>query len=83
MTAHREHKVDGEEEDRCRVVNSERDQVDDPEERVWHHRLENERGCSGVGLRDLATKRLLHASRDPKDTPADEHRAYEVEQDDY
>ena len=64
------------------MVDSERDQVDDPEERVRHHRLDDERRCSGVGLRNLAAECLLHASRDPKDTPADEHRAYEVEHDD-
>ena len=80
---HGEHDIDRQEKDRERRVDAERDDVGNPEARIRQHGLNYERRRTGVCLGHLAPECRLHPARDEEDARADEHRAGEVEADDY
>ena len=58
--AHREHDVDGEEEDGDVALERERDEVRDPEKRRWQCGLRDDGHRVGVRARDRACPALFH-----------------------
>ena len=77
------HDVHGQPEDRGWVVHPQRHDVHQSEERVWEHRLDDERDDARVCLRRLMPECLPRTPRDVEDADADEHRAREVEDDNH
>ena len=79
---HREHDVDGHEEDRRAAVRAERGDVREAEERVRQRGLDDERDRAGVLARDAAAERALERARVRDEPQADEERERAVERDD-